>query len=355
MTTQHTHRKVVHLWHACWLIILCCVAVGDAYADIIIPSDRVTTGVNVRDLNTDAIIGAIPVGESAKYLRTVPYYYVVELSDGTEGKVSRAWTERVSQVSAHTLTIATFNIQIFGKTKAGKSDVMAELADIIRQYDVVAIQEIRDKDEHVPYQFLETINQNGAAYAFLLSQRGGQQPDDQDSQEQYAYYYNTQTLRHLDPGALFDDSADDLFQREPFIAQFQSKLSDLSFVLITVHTRPESAVAEIKSLDTVVHAAEQQYSEEDDFVVLGDFNASCDYAAPEDFVDTPIRTQYQWIVPDDADTNVSTSTACAYDRILITPGMDAEYTGQWGIGTVSSKSVSDHYSVWAGFTVNESP
>ena len=43
--------------------------------------------------------------------------------------------------------IGAFNIQVFGKSKAGKPEVMDVLAKIIRTYDVVAIQEIRDKDQ----------------------------------------------------------------------------------------------------------------------------------------------------------------------------------------------------------------
>lgn len=43
--------------------------------------------------------------------------------------------------------IASFNIQIFGQTKAGKPEVMDILAQIIRRYDIVAIQEIRDAAE----------------------------------------------------------------------------------------------------------------------------------------------------------------------------------------------------------------
>ena len=44
----------------------------------------------------------------------------------------------------NTVKIASFNIQIFGQTKASKPEVMDILAKIIRRYDIVAIQEIRD-------------------------------------------------------------------------------------------------------------------------------------------------------------------------------------------------------------------
>lgn len=42
------------------------------------------------------------------------------------------------------ITIASFNIEAFGQTKASKPEVMEILANIIRKYDIVAIQEIRD-------------------------------------------------------------------------------------------------------------------------------------------------------------------------------------------------------------------
>lgn len=329
-----------------WLL-----AVSGARADVITPSARVTTGLNVRALESDTVIAALAPGESATYVATIPHYYVIELADGRRGRVAKAWARYVEDTTQSILKIASFNIQIFGLTKAGKPAVMAELADIIRHYDLVAVQEIKDASQQVPTLFLNAINADGAHYAFLLSERGGQQPDDQGSQEQYAFFYNTDTVKPVDQGQLFNDAADDLFQREPFMARFASVQGGLTFVMITVHTKPEEAVPEIKALHTVVHAAQAHYLGEDDFVVLGDFNASCNYASPSDFIGHPIATEYQWLIPDDADTNVSATSACAYDRILITEGMVTDYTGQWGIGTVSSKTVSDHFPVWAEFDV----
>jgi hypothetical protein len=43
-----------------------------------------------------------------------------------------------------TIKLASFNLQIFGTTKAGKPEVMSVLSKIIRNYDVIETQEIRD-------------------------------------------------------------------------------------------------------------------------------------------------------------------------------------------------------------------
>ena len=251
-----------------------------------------------------------------------------------------------------TIAIAAFNIQVFGNTKIGKPEVVAELAEIVRKYDIVAVQEIKNIEQTVPYAFLEAINQSGN-YALVLGQRGGLQPDDANSKEQYAFYYNLDTIELMTDYGLFPDGDSDLFQREPLVSRFKVLGSDFTFVLITVHTSPSVAVAEIKSLHEVFQWAQTVAETEDDFIALGDFNQGCSYAKPSDFIGSPIATQYIYLVPDSADTNVSTNTQCAYDRIVITPNTGAEFTGIWGIDTVSDKSVSDHFPVWAEFSASE--
>ena len=54
--------------------------------------------------------------------------------------------------------IATFNIKVFGETKMGKPEVVSVLVDTVLQYDMVSVQEIKDMDQTVPYDFLQQIN-----------------------------------------------------------------------------------------------------------------------------------------------------------------------------------------------------
>ncbi len=60
--------------------------------------------------------------------------------------------------SEATIKIAAFNVQIFGKSKRSKPDVMDVLKKVVREFDVVLIQEIRDVSETTAPIFLETIN-----------------------------------------------------------------------------------------------------------------------------------------------------------------------------------------------------
>jgi endonuclease/exonuclease/phosphatase family metal-dependent hydrolase len=250
--------------------------------------------------------------------------------------------------------IATFNIQVFGTTKAGKPDVMAVLAEIVRQYDIVAVQEIKDARNKVPGQFLKAINADGSAYDMRVSDRTGQQPNDRSSREQYAYYFDTETVTSDGPGVLFDDSAEDLFQREPYLARFIAKGGNFSFVLASIHTKPDRAVTEIAALVYVVSWARDQWPEEDDVIVLGDFNAGCDYAAPHVLDSLELAgPDYIWIVPHDADTNLA-GRACAYDRIVTTTGTADDFADNWDVDRAfTDKRVSDHWPVWAEFHIDQ--
>ncbi len=82
------------------------------------------------------------------------------------------------------IRIATFNIRVFGQTKLGRPDVVQTLADIVRKYDLVAVQEIKDASEQVADDFLAEL---GMGWDMLESPRTGRNPDDTSSQEQYAY------------------------------------------------------------------------------------------------------------------------------------------------------------------------
>lgn len=76
-------------------------------------------------------------------------------------------------------------------------------------------------------------------------------------------------------------------------------------------------------------------------MVLGDLNLDCSYddGMNGDFED------WNYLIGDDEDTT-SSSTDCAYDRIIINEDAYNEY-GSDGIYTTGiTDDVSDHYLVW---------
>jgi endonuclease/exonuclease/phosphatase family metal-dependent hydrolase len=253
-----------------------------------------------------------------------------------------------------TFRICTFNIQNFGKTKLNDTARVHVLAGIIRKYGIVAVQEVSDVTGVLPGAFRDIVNQKGKkTYAVTCSELTGNQPDDKTSQERYAFYYDTTMFSLLARPVLYNDSVHDYFAREPYMAWFRSKKGNFTFVLITIHTTPEKAVAEIGSLDEVVKWARNKYAGETEMIVMGDFNASCSYANPGELDKLAIRgSNYYWVVPDSAKTNLSVKSNCAYDRYVLTLPAKSYYTGHWGVDkSYTSKTISDHWPVWAEFKV----
>ena len=255
-----------------------------------------------------------------------------------------------------TIKIASFNIQVFGKTKAGKPKVMEIITDIITQFDIVAIQEIRDKSGTAITRLENLLDATGTDYNYIIGPRLGRS----SSKEQYAYIYNTDTIEAIGDPYTYDDSAKDIFHREPFIAQFKAKNGTFDFTMVTIHTDPDSATEEIYALHQVIEQA-RAFTGESDIIALGDFNADCNYH--EESNRGPLsEDSYIYAIKDSADTNLAKSD-CTYDRIIMTKSStETDFTGMSGVyrfDTIHSlsyneaKKVSDHYPVYAVFSTNK--
>ena len=248
-----------------------------------------------------------------------------------------------------TVTIGTFNIQIFGKAKRAKPDVMEVLADIADEFDILAIQEIRDSSGDTPRVYLDAMNAQGAErHKMLVGPRLGRSR----SKEEYAFYYDADVVDIVGEPWTYPDPGD-VFEREPFLARF--RVGSLDFVLANVHVKPDDALAEIDALDDVVEWARAQFGDTD-IIVLGNLNADCSY-----FKEDTQRVLFDmnWITPTGFDTTVK-DTDCTYDHFVISDSLLDEYTGQvgvyrfdteYGLTREFSTKVSDHFPLFATFTV----
>ena len=252
------------------------------------------------------------------------------------------------------IKVAAFNIQVFGRTKREKTEVMSILAQIIREFDVVLVQEIRDSSETTAPIFLEAINSlEGPDYAFIRSERLGRTT----SKEAYAYFYNTETIEYLVDSAFVFDDVDDVFEREPYVASFVS--GEFDFTLIGIHTKPDDTYHEIGNL-TLVFDRVTGMGDERDIIALGDFNADGSYF-DEESMDNPLKgSEYVWIVGNDLDT--MTKTDWTYDRMVMT---DYTFSGEFIVDSTDvyyfdqiyrlnqsfTEDVSDHFPVYAEFSI----
>uniref|UniRef100_H3C105 Deoxyribonuclease I n=1 Tax=Tetraodon nigroviridis TaxID=99883 RepID=H3C105_TETNG len=97
------------------------------------------------------------------------------------------------------------------------------------------------------------------------------------------------------------------FSREPFVVMFSSTQAAVgNFVLIPQHTRPGSAVKEIDALYDVVADVYRRWNTKD-ILLLGDFNAGCNYVTQYDWQCIRLFTDksFHWLITDAAVTTVS--------------------------------------------------
>ena len=233
---------------------------------------------------------------------------------------------------------------------------MDVLAKIIRTYDIVAIQEIRDASQTSLPTLVDLVTSDGSQYDYVVSERLGRTI----SKEQYAYIYNTQTVELTSTPLTYPEpSGTDPFHRQPYIASFRALDGNFDATFIVIHTDPDEATEEINGLGAVVTYAKSSYPDEQDFIVMGDLNADGSYFN-EDSTSALSGSGYHWVIDDSIDTTTK-STDYTYDRIIVTDSAVSDLAGdsgvfrydiEYGLSEDETVAVSDHYpvfvDVWGG-------
>ncbi len=253
-----------------------------------------------------------------------------------------------------TIRIASFNIQVFGNTKAGKAYVMDTLAHIVRQFEVVAIQEIRTKNEYLIPNFVERINRAGGHYDYVIGPRIGYT----SVKEQYAFIFDADRVEVDHHSVYTVGDPDQLLHREPLVANFRTRGIDpavaFTFTLVNIHTDPDEVVSEVDALAEVYRVVRRSSRGEDDIILLGDFNADDRHLGRLG----QLPGVYSLI------TGISTNTRQTkqYDNLIIHRPSTTEYTGRSGVFDVmrlynlslqQALQVSDHFPVWGEFSAYE--
>lgn len=90
--------------------------------------------------------------------------------------------------------------------------------------------------------------------------------------------FNTDTVELTSTPQIYPEtSGTDPFHREPYIASFRALCGNFDATFIVIHTDPDEATEEINGLGAGVEYAQGTYTDEMDFVVMGDLNADGAY------------------------------------------------------------------------------
>ncbi|XP_007245609.3 deoxyribonuclease-1 [Astyanax mexicanus] len=255
------------------------------------------------------------------------------------------------------LLIGAFNVQTFGNKKASNATLLEYISTIVHRYDIVLIQEVRDNDLSATNRLMQQVNKGSSPYTYdhIVSEPLGRTT----YKERYLFIYRNEKVSVV-KNFTYDDGCEpcgtDTFIREPFVVMFSSKYSAVqNFVLIPQHTSPDFAVKEVDALHDVVVFTREHWNT-NDILLLGDFNAGCNYIKAKDWPNIQLYTDksYHWLIPDTADTTVS-HTTCPYDRIVSTDDMMRgvasdtaqvyDFMADLGLSHSWALAVSDHFPV----------
>ncbi len=263
------------------------------------------------------------------------------------------------------IRVGSYNVAILGEAKEARVGTMAVMAKIAAGFDLMAMQEVGSNGSTASDEACEKAMK---AFVARVDEVAGGDVFSYVRGNQYAFVYRNDRLQ-VKSSKLYDGPQK--FTYPPLVAFFQVLGRPLDFAMLTVHTRPKLAEAEVPEIAAVMDETSVALGEPD-VICAGDFNADGSYYAegPGPGLAGFASGGFLTVIPNDADTTVA-SASLAYDRMELSSSMAGDYDGSWGVlrpaesfdlaavegtGTEPERSagteraLSDHYPIWAEFT-----
>ncbi|MFO0820972.1 MAG: endonuclease/exonuclease/phosphatase family protein [Pirellulales bacterium] len=277
------------------------------------------------------------------------------LAGGPQGPATHtSATSRPPARDSETIRIASFNLRQFDERRLQSPGAVELLAKILRQFDVIAVQEITGRSQELLPALCDRINSQGAYYDYVVGPRLGRG----NTKEQYAFLYDRASVE-VDRNQLYTvEDRDDLLHREPLVGWFRVRGPNaneaFTFSLVNVRVDERETVQELNVLDDVFFAVRSDGLEEDDVILLGDLNADDRKLGELGRVPNLLAVVAKLATTTRGDAQV--------DNILFDQQATSEFTGRGGtldflreynLSLEQAQVISDHLPVWAEFSVFE--
>ncbi len=169
----------------------------------------------------------------------------------------------IGQLSFAQVSVVSWNIQHFGKSKSIED--LEQIADFVRGYDIVAIQEVVAGygGTQAVAALSDVLNRKGAKWSYVVSNATASSPY---KSERYAYLWKPSKVKMINKSFLETNFVVEI-DREPFFADFKYKddvFTLVSFHAITKKMQPETEIKYFKFLPDL-------YPKKN-LIFLGDFN-----------------------------------------------------------------------------------
>ncbi|OWF51246.1 deoxyribonuclease-1-like [Mizuhopecten yessoensis] len=251
------------------------------------------------------------------------------------------------------LKIASFNIKWLSVNKLSNNSTLSVIKKILQRYDIISIIEVRS--DHAIHDLVQALNMDSRddPFGVVVSKKLGRNVHYTES---YAVLFRMNNV-FVQEVHQFPDNYD-VFSREPYAVVFHSLDSRPSnFVYIVLHTQPSDTPAELEHMVSAYENITALLGVQN-AIIAGDLNADCRYLSHTHYNTNLLQTdkRFTWLIDSDADSTVSTTTDCAYDRFIIAgdemknsvvPNSARVYNFQQEMNLTYNESiaVSDHFPI----------
>lgn len=277
--------------------------------------------------------------------------------DRTGNRMVRIEPDAESMLSTkrfRSLKIASWALDGFGPTKFSNPLCRQNVAKVVGQFDVVALQQVASIERDLIPRLVEMINQSGRRYDYVIGKPTG--PSDRP--EQLAFIFDT-TRVLVDRRQTYsvEDPADEM-TFDPLVAWFRAAEppSDEAWTFSLVNVRVDLARApqEVALLPTILEAIANDGRGEDDVLLAGLYQADDAYLLGT-LNDSDIRATVQ-SRPTDIFGRYQTSNLMFRESRtseFVGRGGVLEFVRQFDLTLAEAETVTSHLPVYGEFTVIE--
>lgn len=276
------------------------------------------------------------------------------LTASSTSQSSTVQTRQRKTPAFRNIKIASWALDGFGPTKLANPTARQHFARVVRQFDVVALQQIVSVERDLIPRLVETINQSDRRYDFVMSESTG--PPNQ--QEQMAFIFDTSRLQVDRRETYTLEDPQNQVSFDPLVAWFRatgpSESQAWTFSLVNVRIDLARAPNEVAMLPAMLASIRSDGRGEDDIIMAGLFQADDAYLLPSmgsENADAVVKGH-----PTDIFGRYQTS------NVLIDTATTSEYLGRGGVfnylrhynlAVAEAEAVTSHLPVYSEFTAWE--
>ncbi|MCH1494772.1 MAG: deoxyribonuclease I [Rubripirellula sp.] len=252
------------------------------------------------------------------------------------------------------LKIASWALDGFGPTKLANSVARQNLAKVIRNFDLVALQQIASIERDLVPRLVDAINHGESRYEYVISEPTGPK----DRPEQLAFIFDTSRLRVDRRQTYTIQDPTNRLTYDPLVAWFRAAEPSVNqawtFSLVNIRIDLANAPAEVALLSEVIESVRNDGRGEDDVVLAGLFQADDAYLVPSvgrESVVASVRGRATDVFGKYQTSNILVDTLMTTESVG--RGGVFDYPRQMDLNPVEAEAVSGQLPVYAEFSTRE--